>query len=534
VLATWLCFVLAVITISPRFDVSWKLGAKRQLQVLGLMLSGMGLCTKYLTPRLLIVAESCFGESRLQNYDAFLQGSIMEADTQLGWRTLLLAFIILPIALSLAYKEFLGGFAYHDMSSTGGYYGMTAPAGLSSGGMFKFGPTYMTNATLPFLLNSMITNLSALTMPPAYGFNVLSLSNTSSAYLDVPMPDYMQSLQTQLDETSSFKLTAQVHGTVTSYNDSIETNRNDPGFWDQFYGPLNLTGQPTLIYDKVNTGNLQSGKSLALLNDNLHGDQPGGNIDNSWSIISFIHWSTANYTADFEANAMLFNTHRRVCEGTWVLTFDSIKLTQGDCNMSSVPDQDVFTEYAAGFYDYYSSTLVEYLAPLSSGITELKEVYNQGNPRRISTFTTVIAGMYWSRFTALMGYDNPSVFSVAPQSVQDEIYYHLNDTLISSKPTLVPDWKLYSVLAVFPVLATLIFLAKVVLSFFSHIDGGNFGIIALLGGVQKETLKIFDGASFSGALQKPVFMQVKPMRSITNAEGREVPQNQYIFSVNRQ
>lgn len=202
--------------------------------------------------------------------------------------------------------------------------------------------------------------------------------------------------------------------------------------------------------------------------------------------------------------------------------------------MSSEPDQDVFTKDQLGFRDYYTSTLVEYLAPLSTGITEPKEVYNQGNSWRMSIFTTVVAGMYWSRFTALFGYDNPSVFSTAPQSDRDEIYYHLPDTLISSRPTLVPDWKLYFVLAIFPVLATLMFSTTIVLSFFSHIDGGNFGIIALLGGVEKETLKIFDGASFSGELQKPVFMQVKPLRSTMNAERREVPQNRYIFSVRQQ
>lgn len=77
------------------------------------------------------------------------------------------------------------------MSSTGGYYGMTAPAGLSNNAILKFGPTYMANATLPFLL---VAGTNDPIIPQAYGFNVLSLSNTSSVYLDTPMPDYMQSL----------------------------------------------------------------------------------------------------------------------------------------------------------------------------------------------------------------------------------------------------------------------------------------------------------------------------------------------------
>ncbi|KAL9044428.1 MAG: hypothetical protein Q9214_002434 [Letrouitia sp. 1 TL-2023] len=94
----------------------------------------------------------------------------------------------------MGYKEFLGGTAHHEMSNTGGEYGMTAPDGLSNNHIFKSGPTYMTIAT-PFLLATVkINNFSAVAMPQAYGLNVLSLSNTSSAYLDTPMPNYMQSL----------------------------------------------------------------------------------------------------------------------------------------------------------------------------------------------------------------------------------------------------------------------------------------------------------------------------------------------------
>ncbi|KAI4209700.1 MAG: hypothetical protein LQ351_007408 [Letrouitia transgressa] len=531
-LVTWLCFAVAVVAISPSFKIAWELGVQRQIQVLGVMLSVMSLCTKYLIPGLLVVAESRFGVSRLQNYLAFWQNSTLVADTQLGWRILLLAFTILPIALSLGYKEFLGGTAHHQMSNTGGEYGMTAPGGLSSDHIFKFGPTYMTNATIPYLLATTTTKFFAVTMPQAYGLNILSLSNTSSAYLDMPMPRYMGYLQTQLDETRYFILKAQVHGTVTSYNGSIETNRNDRSFWNQFYGPLNLTGQQNLDQSKFYVGNLQSNKSIVLLNSNLHNDF-GDIIDNSWSIISFIP-AVSDSIADFEANAMLFNTHRRVCEGTWNVTSNIVKLLHGDCNVSSVPDQGVFTNFNLDFNNYYGSTLVEYLAPLSTNQTERKEVYVKDNRWRMSIFTTVVAGMYWSRSTAFMGYDNSDIFETRPQKVQDEIYYHLSDTLISSRPTLMPDWKLYFVIAVFPVLATFIFLGNLIMSFFSRIDGGNFGVIALLGGTEKESLKIFDGASVSGALQKPVFVQVKPLGSKMNAKGREIPQNQYIFSVNRQ
>ena len=71
-----------------------------------------------------------------------------------------------------------------------------------------------------------------------------------------------------------------------------------------------------------------------------------------------------------------------------------------------------------------------------------------------------------------------------------------------------PFWVLYAVLGVQPVLITVIFIASFVLGYFLAIDGSNFGIIAILAGVRTETLKLFEGASFSGTLEKPVGLRI--------------------------
>ena len=172
------------------------------------------------------------------------------------------------------------------------------------------------------------------------------------------MPDYLQSLQKQLDETSSLLLSASVHGTVTTYDESIEINRKDQGFWDGIYGPLNLTGQPGPIYDRINVGDLASNRSISLLNADYNWDQYNAAIDNSWSIISFVHNLAENHTAEFESNALLFNTKRRACQAEWLLTFDSVKLLRGGCDLSSLPNQDVFIKYQAAFRPYYANTLM--------------------------------------------------------------------------------------------------------------------------------------------------------------------------------
>ena len=70
------------------------------------------------------------------------------------------------------------------------------------------------------------------------------------------------------------------------------------------------------------------------------------------------------------------------------------------------------------------------------------------------------------------------------------------------------SWALYVVLGVQPVLISVILIASFVLSYFSAVDGYNFSIIAILAGVRTETLKLFEGASFSGTLKKPVGIRI--------------------------
>lgn len=73
--------------------------------------------------------------------------------------------------------------------------------------------------------------------PAAFGFNMLMLSETSSAMLDIPMPEYIELLRSWLQRFTtvpSLEFSATVHATVTSYNDTIETLRNEQHFGTSF------------------------------------------------------------------------------------------------------------------------------------------------------------------------------------------------------------------------------------------------------------------------------------------------------------
>lgn len=465
----------------------------------------MSQCLRIVAPKVFIMAEAWCSEPKLQKFDAILQNSIRTSNTRWIWRGLLLAFIILPIGLGLAYKIFVGGNSTHNFGYHTSGYGMTEAPELTRTTVLKFGPSYMTNAILPFIMASAdLLNLPSF--PQYYGFNNVLISNTSSAFLDAPLniQPLQQSLQN--DTTSTFTLTADVHATVTTYNHSIEMNRNDDAFWDVYLSQIGRNSAPESFQSAISYITLGSGKTLGMIT--------GNQTDASWIILSFFQQSDHLKSAEiwipaFRANAFLFNTRREICNATWQITYNDIQLVVGDCSVSSpLPSQDVLVHNDFAFDVYYMPSLAEYLAPLSTPIDAPEaeqNVYEWRNPWLMSTFTTTVAAMYWSRATARFGPDNYN--GILP-AYKDEINYTIPDTLLSNRQTMDPSRALYIVLGVQPVLISLIFIASFVLSYFSAVDGGNFGIIALLAGVRTETLKLFDGASYSGTLKKPIGVRI--------------------------
>ena len=181
------------------------------------MLSIKSQCLRILAPKLWIMSEAWCRKPKVHNFDAIIRNSVLTSNAHVVWRALLLAFIILPIGLSLAYKVFVGGYSTHNLGHHTSAYGMTGAPGLTRNTVLKFGPSYMTNATLPFIMASAdYQNLPPF--PQTYGFNNLVISNTSFAFLDAPLPDEFLALRRGLQEdtTRTYTLTANVHATVTT------------------------------------------------------------------------------------------------------------------------------------------------------------------------------------------------------------------------------------------------------------------------------------------------------------------------------
>ena len=517
-LASWLLLFLAIITVLPNKSatafIPWKLGVTKQFQVIGVLMSLMNALFFAIAQKSFYCVESLLGSSCIQNYDAILRNSFIQPSTTFKWRFMLLVCFILPIALSVSYKEFDHGLGRHTLGETKpGNYGLTAPSYIDSIGLI--GLSIMANATLPFM-NATLNDPSLPEYPTPYGYNTLLLSNKSSAKLDGPIPDYVSDIQRSLKTNEAYTLNASVFATVTTYNNSIETNRDNDDFWNYYLGMMGgigdlSAGNETALHSAIVSSNLYNGKTMAVLLNNLmdHGQV----LNTSWMFAAFIDTQSSSPNADiaavddFRSTALLFHTRRESCSGQWRITYNSIQLIGGACGQPPLPDTDqvLFTNSTLSLVDWYLPSLIEYLGPFSMA--------RSNSPWLLPTVSTVIAGMYWSRVTNLNGYqgigsDNNSTGDAppGPTPLAIKAYYPVNDTVISERTVMNAPAALYVVLALPAVLTTLMFIFCCILARVP-LDSG-FGMIALLAGVQPQTLQLLKGASLSGTLTERVSVKI--------------------------
>ena len=150
----------------------------------------------------------------------------------------------------------------------------------------------------------------------------------------------------------------------------------------------------------------------------------------------------------------------------------------------------------------------------------------------VSTFTTVAVGMYWSRLLANANYyswgPDKDITIVSPGNFdRTEVYYHVEDVIVSTKQITNTSWLLYLILAILPALTTAAYLAA---RFFyqTSIDNG-FGISALLAGVRPKTLKLLWGASLSGRVSKSIPVRILVDDPITTIGKTAPPHIKYVL-----
>lgn len=363
----------------------------------------------------------------------------------------------------------------------------------------------MANATLPFITATQ-DDPTFPSLPQAYGFNNLVLSNVSAAALDAPMPDYVTAIQRTLGVDESLYVTANVHATITTYNNSIESQRNDEDFWE-YYKTLS---EVSSLSDKRLVADLYMGPSLGFLFNDLCG------LDCSYCFLALLPAKKKDDFAVFRNNALLFDTRRGACTGHWRITSNSMSLVRGSCDQPPLPEisQNVFKHNQLALGLYFMTSLLEYLGPFAG-------VRNESH-WMVPTFSNVVANMYWARVTYLNGYNswgpNKTVFvNPNPKGIQrSELYYRVeDDRVVWERPSLNPSNVLYIVLAIQPILIFLIFLADILM--YTTPIGRGFRLIPLLAGVRIDNLNLLKGASFSGRLKKPLGVMI----AVNNPDANE-------------
>ena len=473
-------------------SVSWRLKPEsRQLIVVGFLLGIMNLCLSSVTTTLFLLLEARFGPSTLHNYDGILRSNCLRSRLSLVWRLILVLMMALPLALSAAYKNFLGGESAVQVNGTtyignASYYGMFAPPGLQSVGQ-KTGISLFANATLPFAVATSSQNGSEPplpTYPRAYGFNILLPNNESTAMLDIPQPSYVSAIQQLLALGESWTITARVIATVATFNHST----GNESFIESRCAAADAS---SWAYETIDMFNYFR---PALLDHPSPGDQSIQYI--GFIPVSYTSASDISCTTGFVPYAIRYDISRQFCEGTWSITRGGIQLVDGSCNSTILPPekQRVITDNSLFLGTYYMPSLVEFLGQFATSRNQShwKDPY----------MATGIAAMLWSRITVLADmYDHPGLHG---------LIYSVNDTVIYIRPTLQKSSLLYCVLALQPLLIVLILGLR--LMFHSTPLDTGFGLISILSGINRGSLDILGGAALSGELERSVKLVIQPIQ----------------------
>ncbi|ORY61619.1 uncharacterized protein BCR38DRAFT_411478 [Pseudomassariella vexata] len=519
------CLGLAILVVADD-RIAWHLGQgdddNNQLIVVGFLLSIMNLCTESVAPTLFLLMEARFGPSTLQNYQGLLRNEIIAERLHFVWRVVLCAMVALPLGVSAAYKGFSGGHSTIEVRAANyvgnaSYYGMFAPPGLQPLGN-NLGIWLFSNATLPFAVASSYGAVAPdfpTELPTPYGFNVLMLSNESTAMLDIPQPDYVSAVQSKLAIGESWTVSAPVYGTVSTFNNSKTT---DPDGWDLYFQIKCKAAKPsdgfstTWMYNPHYYLTLLGSPSIA-------GDQ-------THQYIGYIPWPNRTSTPsclDFAPYAQLYNIYRQSCHGTWSITRGSILLKDGSCDGPILPaeKQQLIVDNAL-VLELYMASLFDFLGIFVDS--------NNQSDWASPYMATGVAAMLWSRITALDGASNMARSQKAGWTSQQGqikytfeeagLVYQVDDTPQYTRPTLKKSGLLYCVFLIQPVLLV-VMLVSFSLLHSTPLDRG-FGLVSILSGVDRESLDGIAGASLSGELEEDVKLIIRAV----HAENKESIQYQ--------
>ena len=504
------CLVIAVFVVvaTPRYKFPWQLGFKNQIVVIGVLLGFQNLCFKRVALNSFVLLEARYGKSVLQNYDGILRTDFLTGDLHLAWRAAIVVLTFLPMALGVAYKQFVGGTSSAPIMSNdfgNAKYGIAYP----DLGQYS---SYSNTIFLSMSANAGFLNASLIDQdypvgkgfPWIYSYNTLVLSNDSAALLDMPLASYVDEIRGRLTTNETWDVTGSVDAIVATQNTSITSLRKDQAFLNQtMQHAYNGFASADLFWsDKglgigwISVGVPELGNSYCLMgtfgNQSVRAPSPTGLTRNT-SDEGFLN---------FMESAQMFSIRRHGCHGSWRISQSNVKLLDGYCLNESAAGQNPSSEI---LHDGQTSPYaVDTLAVITSSIG-VYSTTRPSSPWKQVSYAVAAANAWWARSAFLIygSQNKENILGKYPET----IYSSRNQTVISTKPTLNAGWRLYLVLAIFPSCTTLLFLS--LLFFYKLPISTGFGLVSILAGIDPDSLHWARGAGLSGKLERQIGLEIR-------------------------
>lgn len=506
-LVSLICFVIAVLAVVPSLPLSWHLGFKNQIVLIGALFGVQNLCLQRVMPNSFVLLEAQLGKSVLQNYNAILRYQILGSHIHPAWRAGLSTLSILPVVLGIAYKQFLGGTSsapITDNAYQNASYGLAYPdlgqyASLSDSIYLSM------NANSGFLNASRYDQEYPFgtEYPLVYGYNTLVLSEDSAALLDMPLAAYIDEIRRRLTKNETWNVSASVDAIVATQNKSIASLRQDEDFLNQtmqyayngFASESLFQNETGLGFGWVSVGVPEVGDAYCLMgsfgNQSVAAPSPIG-LTRNISDEGFL---------SFMESAQMFSIRRQGCQGKWAITQSDVKLLEGYCLNGSAAGQ---TPSSRVLHDRQTSPFAFDVLPVLVNSIGVYSTTRPSSPWKQVSYVVAAANTWWAR-SVFLNYgtsDEESIFRKYPETA----YPPRNQGIMSTRSTLDADRGLYVVLAIFPFFTLLLFLP--LLWPYSLPIGTGFGLVSILAGIDRDSLDLIRGAGLSGELERPIRLDI--------------------------
>jgi hypothetical protein len=531
-LVSLVCFAVAVLVIVPSFGFSWHLGFQFQLVVIGALIGVQNLCLQTVLPNSLVLLEARLGKSAIQNYDAILRNQVLGSHTDWAWRAGLFAFSILPIAMGIAYKQFLGGTSSAAISNNAfpdALYGLAYPdlgqyASLSNSIFLSM------NANSAFLNASRYDQEypGDMEFPWVYGYNTLVLGQDSAALLDLPEAAYIGEIQGKLTKNETWQVSASVDAIVAIRNESIASLRHDTDFLNQtLHKAYNNFASQYLFQPNLDlglgwmsVGRPDVGDTYCLMGDVSKFSAP------SLYPISFVDSTSDEGFLSFMESAQMFSIRRQACQAKWAITQSEVKLLEGQCFNESSASQ---TPNSRLLHDGQTSPYaLDVLPVLVNTLGPYSTTRPNSNWKQIS-YVVAAVNAWWAR-SAFLNFGTPDRDSIV-MKYPETLYHPRNQTIMSTRSTLRAVWGLYVVVGALPLVTMLTFLP--LLLFYSLPIGRGFGLVSILAGIDRDSLDLVKGAGLSGELERQIRLDISSERVANNKPEAKAEDNyriRYVLS----